>query len=158
MKSIFIPLICTLSLTTPLLADVSGSYPPNPYDNEGGQRAPAFSEANSWAIHFINLIDQYQYSSAWLEAGGLMRDVITQDQWTAAMDAIRTPLGPNLARKVSSHQSADILPYGTHGNFMIIQYDASFANLPSTTETITLYTEGPLAIWKVISYNLRGRR
>jgi len=154
MKSLLLLFLCFLP---PLLADTHAGYPPNPQETEGGKRAPTFSDANAQAIYWINLIDQQQYSSSWLAAGGLLRDVITQDQWAAAMQAVRRPLGTVSSRKVSSHQTAKNLPYGTKGNFMIIKYETNYSRKPNSIETITLMTEGRLGQWKVISYQI-GKR
>lgn len=147
-------LFTTLLLISPLFADSDAAYPPNPYDTAGGKRSPAFSEANAQAMHFINLIDQQQYGGSWLEAGALMQDVITQEQWRGAMDSTRTALGPVYARKVGSHQTAKTLPGGTKGNFMIIKYETQFAQKANASETITLMTEGKLGLWKVIAYRV----
>jgi len=150
-------LVTLFFLLTPLFADTSAAYPPNPYETKGGRRAPAFSKANAQAIYWINLIDQYQYGATWLEAGILVKDVTTQKQWAAAMKETRSGLGVVHSRKVSSHQSATSLPGGTKGNFMIIKYATNYANKPSMVETITLMTEGRLGQWKVVAYKISKR-
>lgn len=147
-------LVLTLSLPFfPLLADSSAAYPPNPYEESGGT-APAFSDANSVAMHFINIIDNQEYAGAWLDASGLMHDVVPQEVWTAGMDALRSDLGNVRARKTGPHQSVNSLPGGTEGDFMIISYDTQFAQKARATERVTLMREPPLGLWKVVSYSI----
>jgi len=150
-------LVILLFLSTPLFADTSAAYPPNPYETKGGKRAPTFSEANAQAIYWINLIDQHQFAASWLEASGLVKDITTRKQWAAAMKETRSELGTVNARKVSSHQTAKELPGGTKGNFMIIKYETSYSRKPNMVETITLMTEGRLGLWKVVSYKIGNR-
>ena len=110
----------------PLLADSSAAYPPNPYEFAGGKRAPTFSEANAAAIHFLSIVDNQVYAGAWLEAGGLLHDVVPQQVWTAGMRVVRQGLGIVRARKVASHRAVHVLPGGTQGEFMIITYQTQF--------------------------------
>lgn len=154
MKTVFTFL---LLLSVPLFADTSAAYPPNPYETQGGKRAPTFSDANAQAIYWINLIDQQQYSASWLECGGIVHDITTQVQWAAGMREERLGFGTVSSRKVSSHQTATRLPGGTRGNFMIIKYETNFSRRPYQIETVTLMTEGRLGLWKVISYRVGSR-
>ncbi|MCC5831776.1 MAG: DUF4019 domain-containing protein [Chlamydiales bacterium] len=154
MKTAYILLVL---LASPLLGDTSAAFPPNPYETEGGRRAPTFSAANAQAIYWITLIDQHQYAASWLEAAGIVQDIITQDQWAAGMRASREGFGGVRSRKVTSHQTATNLPGGLRGNFMIIKYQTNFSRKPFQVETITLMTEGRLGLWKVISYRVGSR-
>jgi hypothetical protein len=139
----------------PLLADSTvPPPPPNPYETQGGKRSPTFSEANSAAMHFINLVDNQAYGGAWGDAGGLMQDVVPRQVWAEGMRSVRTKMGVVKARQVGSHQAITSLPGGTKGYFMMIQYQTEFANQPNTVETVILMMEEPLGLWRVISYRL----
>ncbi len=139
-----------------LLADSSAAYPPNPYEFAGGVRAPTFSEANAAAIHFLSIVDNQVYAGAWLEAGGLMHDVVPQQVWSAGMRVVRQGLGNVRARKVASHRAVQVLPGGTQGEFMIITYQTQFAQKPNSIETVVLMMHPPLGLWKVICYSISG--
>ncbi len=154
MKTLFISL---LFLGAPLFADISSGFPPDPHETTGGKRAPTFSEANAKSVYWVTLIDQQQYGASWLEAGGLVHDTTSQDQWAAAMRETRLGFGTVNSRKVSSHQMASTLPGGTRGNFIIIKYETNFSKKPYQIETVTLMTEGRLNLWKVVSYQV-GKR
>jgi len=127
---------------------------PNPQDNAGGFSSPNVSQANAQAIYWINLIDQHQYWASWLAAGGLLQDVVTQKQWNAAMSTLRTPLGPVTSRKLVYSQATRELRHGTLGNFMVLQFNTNYVRMTNAVETVVLTTEGPLALWRVISYNI----
>ncbi len=158
-------------LTTPLFslppvsAPPPGGLPPSTIapppvadtDTSGGKTSPAFSQANEQAIYWVALIDQGQWASSWLATGGLIKDLISQEQWAAAMQATRARLGSVRSRKVSNFQTTQVLKNGTKGTFMIISYQTNFSKLPGAIETFVLMTEGPLAEWRVISYRAERR-
>lgn len=147
MKTIFATL---LFLTLPLFAQT----PLPPGQEEPGRPPSTFSEANAQAIYWINLIDQFQFGATWLEAGSLVHDVVTRDQWAAAMKASRQKLGTVSSRRVSSHQRVHLLPGGTRGDFMVIKYETNYSRSPGMVETIVLMSEGNLGLWKVVSYKI----
>jgi len=124
----------------------------------GRKTSQAFSEANAAAVHWMNLSDAQAFTGTWLESGGILKDVISQDQWSAGMASTRQRLGPVHARVVSSHVITNNLPYGAQGNFMIIKYTTQFQRMPNAVETITLTREGSLGLWKVISYRIDTNR
>lgn len=131
--------------------------PPNPYDPYGtrdSRPGSPFSEANAAAIHFLNIVDNHVWDGAWLDAGGILHDVVPQRVWAAGMRATRMHLGTVRARTVAGHQRAKSLPGGLAGDFMIIHYDTQFSYMPNAVETVTLMMHAPLGIWKVICYNV----
>ena len=152
MKTLILLLFCV----SPLLADISANRSPQSDDTTGGSLSPVYSEANSTAISWLTLLDQGQYGPTWSQGGSLMHDIISQNQWVAAMQAIRKPLGNASARKASGSQATETLPGGTKGNFMIINYQTSFSNKPYVTEKVTLmaWTYGR---WQVIAYDLQTK-
>lgn len=140
-------------LTAPGYGDSYPNQPPFPYDALG-KTSPMFSSADSEASHWIALLDQGQYGAAWADAGPLFQDVIAQDQWVAAMKAIRRPLGNVKARSSGRHRSTETLPGGTKGYFFILEYQTSFSGKSSATETLILMMIQNDQ-WRVISYSVR---
>jgi len=122
-----------------------------------GQRKTPFTEANAQAIYWLNMVDNRQYGASWLAAGGALRDLITQDQWSAGLKAYRDSLGSVSVRKVARHNTSQSLRYGTKGSFMTIKYKTSFSRRPNLVETIILMTEEPLQLWRVIGYSIGSR-
>lgn len=149
-------LFAALLMPMSLFADAAAAFPPHPLDERGGFSAPAAANGNAQAIYWINLIDQHQFPATWLEASGLLRDVVTEEQWADAMGRMRADLGTVNSRKVLSHESSHELPNGTRGTFITFVFRTGYARLPSATETITLMREGPLGSWKVVNYDITG--
>lgn len=143
-----------LFFTTPLLADTSASFPPNLYETEGGTKSPAFSSASAEASHWINLMDQAQYGSTWMDAGPLFHDIITQEQWIAAMRTLRRPLGVVRSRRVADHRASESLPGGSRGYFMTIRFDTNFSEKPGVSEIVTLMMIQNDQ-WRVVSYSFK---
>lgn len=146
------------SLFTPIFSDDNIDYSPTSSENTpgtpGAKTDPAFSESNAAAFHWLNLVDQFQFAGSWLDGGSLLRDVISQDQWIAAMEGTRRRYGNVRTRKVKNFTQTRTLPFGTRGNFMVITYRTEFSKKSSTLEQVVLMTEGPLKLWKVVHYQI----
>lgn len=144
-----------LFLLSPTLYALSPPLPPtNSFEAYERKSASDFSAANAASIHFLSIVDNKVYVGSWLEAGALLQDVITRDQWVGAMKATRAPLGYVTARSVASHTPHQGLPGGVRGDFMTIKYDTQFSNKLSAVETVVLMLEGPVGEWRVVSYRI----
>ncbi|NGX46570.1 MAG: hypothetical protein K940chlam2_01765 [Chlamydiae bacterium] len=148
--------VTALLLVTPLLGDTDFGIPPStiaPSTVPPPTYAPTTSESNAEAISWLTLQDQGQYGSAWSDASSLMKDIITQSQWVAAMKALRQPLGSVKTRKTGTPQTVKSLPGGTKGDFVIISYQTSFSFKSLATEKVTLMTDA-LNQWRVVAYDV----
>ena len=146
-----IPLLLTF---TPLFGEYNGTFGPPPPGASSSKLTPVVTEAMDEAIHWLNLLDQFQFDASWSDAGSLFQDVITQEQWVAAMRTIRRPLGYVKTRKISDTRAANHLPYGTRGNFVILTYDTGFSRRAAGQERVTLMSES-YGQWRVVSYSLQ---
>lgn len=146
-----------LAVFTPNTAPSPPVYPRNPIDESSGALInPAVTDATAEASHWLNLIDQGQYGAAWLDAGPLMKDILTESQWIGAMDEVRSPFQNAISRKISHNQSISVLPHGTKGNFMLVEYNTQFSGNSNGKERLILMTN-PLGEWRVISYDVKSR-
>jgi hypothetical protein len=154
----FILIFSLLGTTHSLFADNAIDYSPTSSENTpgtpGSKTDPAFSESNAAAMHWLNLIDQYQFSGSWLDAGSLLRDVVSQDQWVAAMEGTRKRYGNVRTRKIKNFTRTRSLSFGTMGDFMVITYHTEFSKKANLLEQIVMMTEGPLKLWKVVHYQI----
>jgi hypothetical protein len=133
-------------------------YPLPSTDNTQGRTSNiSVTEAQDEASQFMNLIDAGQYGGAWADASPIMKDVITQSQWISAMTETRRKLGNVLSRKLVSNKSRNILPFGTQGNFMILQYRTLFSWNVYQDEIIVL-TTNEREQWRVFSYTLQSQQ
>src|SRR5579875_1689341 len=112
--------------------------------------AAAEAAAQSW----LNLVDSGKYAASWDEAAEYFKSKITKSQWEEMLGTARTPLGGVRSRKLARAEHVTELPNAPKGDYVVIQYSTSFANLPSAIETVVpmLDKDGK---WRVSGYFLK---
>jgi len=125
--------------------------------NEPGKttRGLQTDEPGQQAIYWLSLTDQGQYAASWLAASAFLQDVVTQDQWTAAMNSVRSKLGNVQSRQLQGSKKITQLPHGTRGNFVSVSYQTQFTKTGNSTEVVILSQEGSTGQWKVLSYAIQ---
>jgi hypothetical protein len=106
--------------------------------------------ASSW----LALMDAGRYGESWKEASSLFKKQVTPEQWEAAARGARGPLGALRSRKLISARYMTSLPGAPDGEYVVIQYDATFENKKAAVETITPMKEKD-GSWKVSGYYVR---
>jgi hypothetical protein len=106
--------------------------------------------AESWLV----LVDSGKYPESWDEAAALLKGAMTREQWTQALEGVRSPLGKLQSRKIKSRQYAEKLPGAPDGKYVILQFDTVFEHKASAIETVTpmLDKDGS---WRVSGYYLK---
>jgi hypothetical protein len=106
--------------------------------------------AQSW----LRFVDSGDYSQSWVEASSLFKAAVTEQDWVRKVKAVRQPLGALISRKLKSATPITQLPGAPDGQYVVIQYDTSFANKKSAVETVTpmLDKDGQ---WRVSGYFIR---
>ena len=89
--------------------------------------------AEKWLI----LIDGGRYAESWKEAAEYFKEAVKQEQWEQSLIAVRKPLGKLISRKMKSKSYTTSLPGAPDGEYVVIQFDASFENKKSAVETVT---------------------
>ncbi len=89
--------------------------------------------AESW----LGLVDAGQYSQSWNEAASFFKQRVTAQQWESAVKSVREPLGKLESRKLKHAQYTKTMPGGPDGEYVILQFDTSFANKKAAIETVT---------------------
>lgn len=133
-------LICGLATIDADAADVS----------HAGAKASATKAVTAW----LTLIDAGDYAASWNAAGSFFKTHVTADQWTQKVGPARQSLGAVLSRKLKSATYMTTLPGAPDGQYVVIQYQSSFAHMNSAIETVTpmLDTDGQ---WRVSGYYIR---
>jgi hypothetical protein len=110
----------------------------------------AIDSAEAW----LELVDEGDYAGSWDAAAGHFKSVVEQGQWMLAMESSRRPFGKNISRKLLSKTYSTTLPGAPDGEYVVIQYEASFENKASAVETITpmLDKDGK---WRVSGYFMK---
>jgi hypothetical protein len=114
------------------------------------KESAAVGAAQKW----LALVDAGQYLESWEEAAELFRNAVTQEQWKQSLNAVRKPLGKLLTRKLKTKKYATSLPGAPDGEYVVIQFAASFDNKKAALATITpmLDRDGR---WRVSGYYLK---
>lgn len=104
-----------------------------------GQETPAARSARDWLV----LGDQGRWKDAWLGTASSFRKQNTVEQWAAAAEQVRPPLGALVSRILLSQESVPAPPAGVE----VVKFRSSFANRANVIEKVSLVREG--ADWKV---------
>lgn len=106
------------------------------------------------AEDFLLLIDTAQYAKSWDASSSLFQSQVPKDTWIQQLDAIRPALGKLNKRKIINARYMTELPGAPDGEYVVIQYESSFAKKQNGMETVTpmLDTDGQ---WRVSGYYIR---
>jgi hypothetical protein len=113
-------------------------------------RVPAQAAATSW----LALTDGGQYSESWDAAAAAFRAAVPKAAWEGAIRSARAPLGAVVSRRFKSATATRNLPGAPDGEYVVIQFDTTFANKAAAVETITPMLEKDGA-WRVSGYYVR---
>ena len=117
-------------------------------------QASAEDAARRVAEAWLQLVDSGQYGLSWDEASALFKGAIGRDQWINSVTGVRRPLGALKDRKLQSATRTRTLPGAPDGDYVVIQYEASFANKQRAVETVTPMREAD-GQWRVGGYYVR---
>ena len=110
----------------------------------------AKQSAQAW----LALVDSGKYANSWDEAAQLFKAALTKDQWESALRTVRDPLGKLGTRNLKSANYTKMLPGVPDGEYVVMQYETTFANKGSAVETIVpmLDKDGK---WRVSGYFIK---
>ena len=107
----------------------------------------AISSAEAW----LNAIDAGRYSESWKGAAPFFQGAVTEKGWTKSMESFRKPLGSLISRKLKSARPMTELPGAPDGQYVVMQFNTSFANKKSAMETVTFMLEKD-GQWRAAGY------
>jgi len=111
-------------------------------------------DAEAAARKWLGFVDAADYGQSWEAAAAYFQNSIPQSQWISRVSAVRGPLGNLKSRQLSSAQYAHSLPGAPDGDYVVIQFNASFEHKASATETVTPMKD-PDGRWRVSGYYIR---
>jgi hypothetical protein len=106
------------------------------------------------AEKWLALVDAGQYADSWKEAARYFKNAVKQDQWEQSLQAARKPLGELISRELSSKVYTKTLPGAPDGEYIVMQFEASFKNKKSALETVTCMKEKD-GKWRVAGYYIK---
>ena len=149
---------CTRLLVAVLLAALAPIAGCSRHDGDaaasGSSASSAEKSAQSAAESWLALIDAGKYDESWDEAAKLFRGAVERTAWRRQVGGVRGPIGALTSRTLSSAKYTRTAPGAPDGEYVILQFDASFQNKKSAVETVTpmLDTDGK---WRVSGYFIR---
>lgn len=69
------------------------------------------------------------------------RSLLLPHKWVQALESVRSPLGKLEIRMVDSAVTETTLPGAPYGEYIVMQFHTSFANMNRATETVTFSPE-----------------
>lgn len=134
-RSVFV-LVCFLAL----LPGLSGAQ-------SSEKETAAVAAAEKW----LSTVDGGNYEQSWREAAEYFKNAVSKDKWVQSLTAGRNPLGKILSRNVSRTSCNTSLPGAPDGEYVVIQFQSSFENKASATETVTPMVEKDGG-WRISGY------
>jgi len=148
MKTLFAALlvVCTALLPGLALAQNAADAPAPVADDQ----KPAVEAAQAWLAR----IDAGRYGESWREASASFQKAISETDWTRALTGARQPLGACASRSLRQAKSAAELPGAPDGQYVVMEFDAAFANKQKASELVT-FMRDPDGAWRAAGYFIR---
>ena len=118
--------------------------------NTAAKEKAAIAAAESW----LKLVDDGKYAASWQEAAIFFKNAVPQAKWETQLSAVRKPMGKKLSRTLNNSKYATSLPGAPDGEYVVIQFSASFENKKTAFETITPMLEKD-GKWRVSGYYIK---
>jgi len=110
----------------------------------------AFDASMKW----LDLVDNGKYQESYNQSSAYFRSVVLKQDWVQMIEAVREPLGKVISRDFKSSQHTNSLPGAPDGEYVVIQFDTSFANKKTAVETITPMEDDD-GQWRVSGYYIK---
>ena len=106
------------------------------------------------AKKWLGIVDSEKYAESWKESAELFRNAVREEQWEQSLQAVRTPLGKMISRKIKTKTYTTSLPGAPDGEYVVIQFGSSFENKKSAIETVTPMMDKD-GKWRVSGYYIK---
>ena len=118
-------------------------YNQSPDDEKVEQALPV-------AVEFLALIDGGKYAESWQSSASLMREKVTQQDWTDKLDKARSLSGGLVQRTQKSASYATVAKDSPEGEYIMLIYESDFQAAEDVSEYVTVMLEGDE--WRVAGY------
>lgn len=135
----------SISLALFALASLSGTAGAPAAPKPAAPAAPAAETAPVQAARqWLALTDKSDWNGSWNATGQAFKSLNTSERWAEVSEAVRTPLGAVVSRKLISEENVPAPPYG----YQVVKFRTSYANKAGAIETLSLVREGDE--WRVV--------
>jgi hypothetical protein len=160
LPSPFVELLCAAALLAGIApgyaaeTDAGTNKSASPASPGSSSNANAQKAATAAAQAWLALVDDGNYSRSWKEAAAFLQGAVNQKGWEDALNSVRKPLGKLVSRKVKAAQYTTRLPGTPAGEYVVMQFETSFAAKGSAIETVTFKLEQG-GKWKAAGYFIK---
>ncbi len=112
--------------------------------------------AQAAAEPWLKQIDAAQYLETYKGLASSTRGNLDAPRWELAIAQVRVPVGALVSRKLLSAKYMTRLPDGPTGQYVMLQYQVSFAKNPSAVETVTMVLDRDNQ-WRAGGYYLKTK-
>jgi hypothetical protein len=130
--------------------------PPSPMQQADPAADPHIAEeqaAERQALGFLGYLDHGRFANSYDYAGMLIRAQLDRDAYAKQLEKARAGVGALLSRELINATYATTLPGAPEGQYVVLNYGASFANRQQAEETVTLaFAKG---YWRVSGYYIK---
>lgn len=103
------------------------------------------------AMAFLDRVDSGDYATSWQMSAQLLKDKVTQQEWSQQLAKIRSICGPLIERKEQEVRFATMAADSPDGEYIELLFETNFEVKKSTTESITVMQEKDKN-WRVAGY------
>jgi hypothetical protein len=111
-------------------------------------------DAQKAAETWLTLLDQGKYAESWETAASFFKERVPAKRWEELVAGVRGPFGRFESRSLLSAQFTRELPGAPDGEYVMLQFAASFENKKKAVETVTPMKDAD-GVWRVSGYQVR---
>jgi Protein of unknown function (DUF4019) len=109
--------------------------------------------AERQALGFLGYLDHGRFADSYAYTGMLIRAQLDQDAYAKQLEKARAGVGALLSRELINAGYTTSVPGAPEGQYVVLDYGASFANRQQAVETVTLaFAKG---YWRVSGYYIK---
>jgi hypothetical protein len=109
--------------------------------------------AERQALGFLGYLDQGRYADSYAYTGMLIRAQLDRDAYATQIAKTRAGVGTLQSRELVDAGYTTTVSGAPEGQYVILHYQASFANRPDAVETV--YLGLAKGYWRVDGYNIK---
>ncbi len=114
---------------------------------------PEEQAAERQALGFLGYLDHGRFADSYAYTGMLIRAQLDRDAYAKQLEKARAGVGALLSRELINATYTTTLPGAPEGQYVVLNYGASFANRQQAEETVTLaFAKG---YWRVSGYYIK---
>jgi Protein of unknown function (DUF4019) len=136
---------------------VAAQAPPQPASQQPEPTAdPHFAEeqaAERQALGFLGYLDHGRFADSYAYTGMLIRAQLDKEAYAKQLEKARAGVGALLSRELINASYTPTVPGAPEGQYVVLNYGASFANRQEAEETVILaFAKG---YWRVSGYHIK---